>query len=220
MNVLICCEGKRDIGPITSFIKKCAWPITVQVKCETHKSIKRIRKYQNLGKDNSRIAMISKLNAWALIEESGHLGYHQDSDDQNFLSIYNSIKRDFQNIVSKGMKCLPVVPKKTMESWLLSDDRAYPAIPENPPLPEEPEELWGARGDSQSNHPKQYLKRVLQQFTIDDNSISYTQIAEASDLKTIQNRCPESFGRFYADMQSFFTAAPSVSLNPGLSPRR
>ncbi|MDR0718522.1 MAG: DUF4276 family protein [Treponema sp.] len=206
MTILICCEGKRDIGPITSFIKKCAHPVTVQVKCETHKSIKRIRKYQSLGRDNSRINMISKLKILALIEESSHLGYHQDSDDQNFLSVYNSIKRDFQNIVSTGMKYLPVVPKKTMESWLLSDNSAYPSIPKNPPLPEKPEELWSVRGDSQSNHPKQYFKRVLKQFNRDDTSNSYTQIAEASNIEVIRNRCPESFGQFYADMQSFIAA--------------
>jgi hypothetical protein len=205
MNILICCEGKRDIGPIRSFIKKCAWPVTVQVKCETHKSIKRIRKYQSLGRDNSRIDMISKLKIWALLEESGHLGYHQDSDDQNFFSTYNAIKQDFQTIVSKGMIYIPIVPKKTMESWLLSDSFAYPSTPKKPPLPEEPEEIWGAKGDSRGNHPKQYLKRVLQQFNKDDNSHSYTQIAEASDIEILRNRCPESFGRFYADMQSFIT---------------
>jgi hypothetical protein len=37
---------------------------------------------------------------------------------------------------------------------------------------------------------------VLKQFKRDDTSNA--QIAEASDIEVIKNRCPESFGRFYA----------------------
>jgi hypothetical protein len=106
------------------------------------------------------------------------------------------------------MHCLAIVPKEMIESWLLADEKAYPAIPIAPRLPTRPEELWGDKRDKNSNYPYNYFMRVLSQsvlsqFELADNSDTYTEIAEKIDIDVLKNRCRESFGQFYTDMLSF-----------------
>ena len=98
MKVFICCEGVRDIGPLTSFIKRSSNLKSLDVECKTHKSIKGKKLYHQKISDN-RVTMIKKLNILALLEGSNHIGYHQDADNNEFLFVYNAIKNDFINNV-------------------------------------------------------------------------------------------------------------------------
>jgi hypothetical protein len=54
---------------------------------------------------------------------------------------------------------------------------------------------------------KNYLKRNLEQLGLnsDNNRDTYTKIAENTNVEVLKRRCPESFGQFYTDMQSFIT---------------
>ena len=201
MKVIICCEGLNDVGPLTNFVKKSAFLESLEVECEIHKSIaNRIKLYK---KRDTREIMIYKLYVLAKLKDCKHIGYHQDADNNEFLFVYNAIKNDFINNVPNTIKCLPIVPQKTMESWLLSDESAYPNKPKNPSLPINPEDIWGSPRDPGSNHPKKYFIHVLAQFGIVPNRNTYSQIAENTDIEVLKRRCPKSFGQFYEDMQVF-----------------
>jgi len=128
------------------------------------------------------------------------IAYHNDAD-KNYNETYNEIKSEFDKL--NNFRCIAVIPKEMIESWLLADDCAYPSIPENPKLPPKPEEIWGQKDDKNSNYPYNYFVRVLLQFALPDNRDTYTYIAENSDIEVLKQRCPVSFCRFYTDMQAF-----------------
>ncbi|GHU90751.1 hypothetical protein FACS189476_11080 [Spirochaetia bacterium] len=118
--------------------------------------------------------------------------------------VYAGIKIDFSKAVSDNeTRCLAIVPKEMIESWLLADEKAYPSVPTAPRLPANPEELWGDKRNANSNYPYNYFVRVLSQFGLDDDSDTYKEIVEKIDIEVLRNRCKKSFGQFYTDMQSF-----------------
>ena len=201
MKIIVCCEGPNDVGPIICFLKRCVNTKKIDVECETHKSIKNTKIYHNIK--NNRVGMIKKLYALALIKDSNHIGYHQDTDDNEFIDVYDAIKNVFGLVVSKKIKWMPIVPQKTMESWLLSDKKAYQNITRKPSLPSAPEEIWGSFRDPNGNHPKKYFMRIFAQNNILLNRKTYTQIAENTNIEVLKSRCPKSFGQFYTDVQSF-----------------
>jgi hypothetical protein len=94
------------------------------------------------------------------------------------------------------------------ESWLLSDKDAYPSEPHNPALPAKPEETWGIK--ESDNHPKKYLKRVLEQFHQEPSPEVYADIAEKSKLETLGTHCPVSFGQFREDMRDFISVEEKI----------
>jgi hypothetical protein len=159
---------------------------------------------------------IKKLLIQAVLNECNHIAYHQDAGHQGFRIVYNGINEDFEKGMSSeiiGMKHLAIVPKEMTESWLLADERAYPAIPASPRLPTKPEDIWGDKHDFESNYPYNYFKRVLTQFGLDDNRDTYTAVAEKSDIEVLKAKCRVSFGQFYTDMQSFI-AEENGTLTP------
>jgi hypothetical protein len=190
----------------------------IEILCETHTSIrtkkiynKKLFKYLYPDPDKfDRIAYIKKLYTLAVLDNSNYIAYHQDAGHQDFKFVYEGITKDFEDAISNDeIHCLAVVPKEMIESWLLSDEKAYPSIPVSPALPKKPEEIWGDRHNPESNYPKNYFKRILSQYSLEDNHNIYTDIASKSDIETIKNRCPESFNQFCNDMQSFITGEPS-----------
>jgi hypothetical protein len=146
--------------------------------------------------------LIKALAVYALLGESKCIAYHQDADGR-FADVYNTLISEFHSLSEKGFRCLAIVPKEVIESWLLADENAFPSVPNKPKLPPKPEEIWGQRNDPNSNHPYNYFVRVLEQFDMHDNRDTYAQITENTDIEVLKYRCPESFGQFYADMQSF-----------------
>jgi hypothetical protein len=48
-----------------------------------------------------------------------------------------------------------------------------------------------------------WFYRILEQFSLDNSSDTYAQIAENIDIETLKKRCPDSFGQFYTDIQAF-----------------
>jgi hypothetical protein len=212
MKIFVCCEGVSDVGPLTYFIKNTSGKVSLEVICETHSSIKskKVRIYsKKLGKVYNdvekfdRAAYIKKLYALAAIEDCVHIAYHQDSGRQGFRNVYNGVMSDFRANVPEKIKILAIVPKEMTESWLLSDEKSYPFIPDNPKLPASPEECWGDKNDTNSNYPKNLFKRVLKQFNLEPTRDVYAGIAEKINIETLKIRCRESFGQFYTDMQTF-----------------
>jgi hypothetical protein len=135
-----------------------------------------------------------------------HIAYHQDEDNKGLKKIYFQVKEYFLAAEDSGMSCLAIIPQHMTESWLLSDAGAFEKLfsrkPDNPLLPPKPEELWGNKYTD--SHPKEYIKKVLEQYNVSVSPDIFTQIARHSDIEVLRKKCPESFGeKFYKDIQSF-----------------
>ena len=213
MKIIVCCEGSTDVGPITSLMKKCLPLHELDIDCRTHSELRKTtllkselpRGYNRESKRINRIAYIRRLWHVANTSKSKHVGLHQDLGHQDFQKVYQDIHKDFNVVLPSSVKRVSIVPKEMTESWLLADENAYPSIPDEPKLPAKPEEIWGQKSDHQSNYPKNYFFRVLEQFRLSVNHDTYAEIAEKTDIEILKRCCPKSFGQFYADIQSFIT---------------
>jgi hypothetical protein len=136
-----------------------------------------------------------------------HIAYHQDAGHDGFREIYTATKEAFISAgVPVDVKSIAIIPKEMTESWLLADISAINSLGDglhHVSMSPNPESLWGDEDDPASNYPKNYLKRQLEQLDMEADSKIYTEIAENIDIEVLKRRCPESFGQFYTDMQSF-----------------
>jgi len=201
--IYIHCEGVTDYAVIPVLMKKIL-KMDLCIKWVGRDDLKKVKTHR---KSNIAISghykLIKALATHSLLCGSKYIAYHQDADGK-FTEVYNAIISEFRSLQENGFFCLAIVPKETIESWLLSDDSAYPSIPNNPKLPSKPEEIWGLKNNAGSNHPYNYFVRVLAQFELPDNRDTYAQIAEKSCIEILKRRCPESFDKFHADTQSLF----------------
>ena len=203
MTIYLHCEGVTDYAVIPALIKKIynSQKINIQwIKRDILKNFRMHRKRDIIISGHYK--NIKALAVYSLQNGSKYIAYHQDADT-HYTEVYNAIISEFKPLMGNGFFCLAIVPKETIESWLLADDNAYPAIPCEPKLPSKPEEIWGQKSNTNSNHPYNYFVRVLAQFRLTDNRDVYAQIAENSCIEVLKNRCPKSFGQFYDDVQSF-----------------
>ena len=215
MKIMVCCEGPTDIGPITAFMKKCVPAVKLDIDCKSHSDLRKTtllkselpRGFIKEGKRINRIAYIRRLWHEANKAKCDHIGLHQDLDHQKAEKIYHDVHEEFNSIIPSSIKRIAIVPKEMTESWLLADENAYPAIPNEPKLPSKPEELWGQKSNPQSDHPYNYFVRVLAQFRLSDNREVYAQIAEKIDIEVLRKCCPFSFEKFCMDMHYFIAEA-------------
>jgi len=196
------CEGVTDYAVIPVLMKKVLKTHDLDVKWVKRDVLKKVKTHRKSNiKISGHYKLVKALATYSLLNGSKYIAYHQDADGK-FTEVYNAIISEFRLLQENDFFCLAIVPKETIESWLLSDDSAYPSIPYDPKLPSKPEEIWGLRNDA--NHPYNYLVRVLAQFGLPDNRETYAQIAEKTGVEALKRRCPESFGKFYSDTQSIF----------------
>jgi hypothetical protein len=203
MTVYLHCEGVTDYAVIPLLIKKAGKKSNLEIQWVKRNELKEVKTHRK--SDIVISGHYKKIKALAVIamrNGSNHIAYHQDADGR-YIDVLRAIKSEFDEL--SGFCCLAVVPKEMIESWLLSDENAYPLAPDDPALPPNPEELWGQKSDPDSNHPYNYFVRVLTQFRLADNRDTYAEIAENTGIEVLKRRCPESFGQFYTDMQSFIT---------------
>lgn len=100
-----------------------------------------------------------------------------------------------------------MMPIRMIENWLLADANAFKEMfgefPTKPKLPKEPEFIWGDEQDRKSSHPKNYLRRVLEQFGETSHTEIFKEIAENIEIETIIVTCSNSFQPFYEELQRF-----------------
>jgi hypothetical protein len=218
MKVFCVCEGVTDVDPLQVLMQKCTPDSDLKISIYTHVEIKGMKikvhhKDKSAADENKKLSRklyIKKLYALAIMEHSCHIAYHQDAGRQGFNMVYTGIKNDFLKAVSNTKtRWLAIVPKEMIESWLLADVKALnslknisedlPSVNQSP----NPEGLWGKKEDLNSDYPKNYLTRDLNKLGRDADSATYKEIAEKCNINILKKRCPESFGQFYCDMQSF-----------------
>jgi hypothetical protein len=100
-----------------------------------------------------------------------------------------------------GIKGIPMLPIRMIENWLLGDEDAYTISfgrkPHSPKLPKKPEFIWGSKYDINSDYPKHYLKRVLNQYNELIETTNYINIMENINIDRLKETCSYSFGKFY-----------------------
>jgi hypothetical protein len=201
MIVYLCCEGVTDYAAIPPLMKKAADTLEMDIHWIKKSDLKKVIIHR---KKNVAISAHSKrIKSLAFVAEKdgvNFIAYHSDAD-KKYSETYGEIKAEFDKL--SNFHCAAIVPKEMTESWLLADDGAYPSMPENPKLPPKPEEIWGQKNDTNSNHPYNYFVRVLFQFKLSDDRDTYARIAENTNIEILKRRCPISFGQFCTDMQSF-----------------
>jgi len=205
MTIYLYCEGVTDYVVIPNFMKRVSIIPDLDVQWIKRDTLKNVRTHR---KSNVRITshykLIKALATFSFLQGGKYIAYHQDADGK-YLETYKSIINEFKSLKESGFHCLAIVPKEMIESWLLADENAYSAVPDNPKLPSSPEEIWGQKKDKTSNHPYNYFVRVLAQFSLPDNRNTYAQIAEKTKIEVLRHSCPESFGQFCKDMRVFGT---------------
>jgi hypothetical protein len=99
-----------------------------------------------------------------------------------------------------GIVCIPMVPARMIECWLMADRDSYIAAfgraPQNPPLPSAPELVWGDKENPRSDYPKHVLKRILAQFGVESSTESMKELAEGCNPTTLRKTCPISYPYF------------------------
>lgn len=190
-------------GALQVLIRNCIDGPAPEIVCASHKDVKSFQLFPKERRLSPNEAMRRKYTRYAKSKECTGIARHMDADKEGFSKRYEFIVDLLSEARDQGMKCVPIVPTRMLESWLLADEGSFPSPPTNPTLPEKPEQIWGAKKDTSSNYPKHYLGRVLAQFHMKPNRVTFAELAGNASVKTLRQKCPESFERFYNDVQCF-----------------
>jgi len=206
MVVYFYCEGPTDYVVISQLIRKLQGRVIVDLQWKKKDELKKqlyLRKNNVSSLGNYRF--ITALYSLASRDVIKNIALHQDAD-RHFRERCNAISEEFEPLRNKGFNCLAIIPKEMIESWLLADVTAINSLGDGTnPVNQSPnpETLWGDKDDPNSNYPKNYLRRNLEELELENNRDTYAVIAKNIDIEVLKRRCPESFGQFYTDMQSF-----------------
>lgn len=123
---------------------------------------------------------------------------------RKYASVLSDIQEG-QQLISDEMPNLifiSMIPVRILECWLLGDKDGFENIgftPE-PNLPINPEFLWGDQSNPESNYPKHYLKRVLENGGWQDSTETYKLIIDNNDFENLSKNCSLSFKPFYEEI--------------------
>lgn len=207
-------------GPVQSIIRRSVQvEVDIEFTCATKKDVKKVRiqrtsaKLKGHGVKAYQLCVIaSELgdidNIVCYVDADRDPGSSKSAQDakKRVDYIYNEINMGFaQFSATRSDSSFPMIPLKMIESWLLADEIAFTACfekpPTNPPLPRQPELIWGDENDPTSDHPKNYLKRVLEQYGKQGTIELFICIAKNMATDILRRKCPISFEPFYQDVQ-------------------
>jgi hypothetical protein len=204
MTIYLHCEGPTDNAVIPLLMKKASDRSDLDIKIILRAELKNMRTHRKGGiVISGHYKMIAALAVVADKNDSKYIAYHQDAD-RHYDNVYKEIKAEFDKL--NRFRCLAIVPKEMIESWLLADISAINALGTVPiDQSPNPETLWGEKNNPCSNYPKNYLRQILEKLGLEDNRDTFANIAKNADIEVLKRRCPKSFGQFYTDIQSFIT---------------
>lgn len=111
--------------------------------------------------------------------------------------------KDFLITKNPQIKFVPMIPVRILECWLLGDKDGLEysgCSPQNPSLPKEPELVWGDKQNPESDYPKYYLKRILENGGLTAETETYRNIVYNNNFQNLNKNCPISFSLFYNKM--------------------
>lgn len=143
-----------------------------------------------------------------LDKQSGHRASENEAK-RALRDAIEQVDQAFEYIESAyQVKCTAMIPMRMLENWLLADAEAFRTAfgskPSRPALPNRPEFIWGDEQDRQSDHPKNYLQRVLNQYGKESTTENFILIAEASQVATLKSQCSNSFAPFAERLEILF----------------
>lgn len=176
----------------------------------------RYRKYQIRG-------VAKKL--WRFVKKYGKnsdfdlLIFFSDTDkstgtrasEKEALKKYNDVVSNIEtggNLITDVMpdiKFIPMIPLRILECWLLGDAAGFQNLgcqTKSKTLPPKPEFVWGSRSNPNSNYPKNYLKRVLENCNLNNDTETFCALVENQDFESLSQTCPISFRPFFDEMVS------------------
>ena len=190
-------KGEWCSGSIISILKKCAEEMNIDLdidyvekrfvdgKDKIKLAARHLRKVEGKGIPALRFSMYAIKN-----------GYTEGI-------FYCDTVNGLQAAESTVWRGIPMISLKMIENWLLADKESYRkcfgAAPSNPSLPSKPELIWGEKNNLSSDYPKNYIKRVLEQYYQKPGREIYRNIADEVSIETLRKKCPISFCRFYED---------------------
>lgn len=230
--VLLCGEGPTDYGnpkygsneweegPVQSIIRKSVnGDIEFAYASKEDVKGKRIQRRTGVkvighGAKSFKLCMIAEdrgdidnIVCYVDADREHGSGKSELESKKRLQEVYSQISNGFQQFSdARSQSSIPMVPLKMIESWLLADEHAFAQCfgkpPANPSLPGQPELIWGNENDPTSDHPKNYLKRVLEQYNHQGNRETFKSIAEEIEIDVLRRRCPMSFDLFYRDVKA------------------
>jgi hypothetical protein len=200
MTVYLHCEGITDYAVIPVLMKKASNMPNMDIR-NLNDKVKEFKTHRKKPNELLGYKLIKNFATFYSQNDSKYIAYHQDADGK-YSDVYNAIISNFEPLKEKDFRCLAIVPKEMIESWLLADVTAINALGDGTihvnqsPDPES------------FNNPKEYLKRNLEELGVktDEHNIpiAFAQIAKnINNIEVLKNRCKVSFGQFYTDMQTF-----------------
>ena len=127
MIIFLRCEGDNDYAVIPHFIRRVSNIQNLEIQWIKNDVLKKFKTHR---KSNivitSHYKLIKALAAFALSKNSKCIAIHQDADGK-YAEVYASIVSEFQ-LLSKDFRCLAIVPKEMIESWLLADITAINSL--------------------------------------------------------------------------------------------
>jgi hypothetical protein len=136
----------------------------------------------------------------------------QKATEKEAISKYNSILEHLEEgkklltEVMPDLQFIPMIPVRILECWLLGDNDGFENIgcsPQNPNLPKQAELLWGEDQNPDSNYPKHYLKRILENGGFPNDTATYRNVVFNNNFQNLYQNCPISFPLFYNKMEGF-----------------
>lgn len=228
--VLLCGEGPTDYGrqkygsteweegPVQSIIRRSVLA-DIEFTNATKNDVRKVRiqrtsaKLKGHGVKAYQLCVIARQlgdidNIVCYVDADRDQGSSKSARDakKRVQDIYNEIQMGFEQFsAARSESSFPMIPLKMIESWLLADEIGFTACfgkpPTSPPLPRQPELIWGDENVPTSDHPKNYLKRVLEQYGERGTIEIFISIAENMRIDELRERCPLSFELFYQDVQ-------------------
>lgn len=215
-------KGEWCSGSIISILKKCAEEMNIDLdidyvekrfvdgKDKIKLAARHLRKVEGKGIPALRFSMHAIENGYTegifyCDTDKVMSGSQKDETHcrKHFEKIHSDVVNGLQAAESTVWRGIPMISLKMIENWLLADKESYRkcfgAAPSNPSLPSKPELIWGEKNNLSSDYPKNYIKRVLEQYYQKPGREIYRNIADEVSIETLRKKCPISFCRFYED---------------------
>lgn len=223
-------NGKWCPGSIIYILHKCAEEMDVELKIEyvekkfidgrnkVRLAARHLRKVDGKGIPALRFSMYAIENGYTkgvfyCDTDKAATGSQKDERTcrKHYEKVHLDVTRGLQSTGIDFWRGVPMISLKMIENWLLSDEEAYRRCfgsePKRVKLPSKPELIWGEKSNLSSDYPKNYIKRVLEQYHEEADREIYADIAEETSIHTLKEKCPISFAKFYEEFMELCVSA-------------
>lgn len=204
MKILLCAEGPNDFGRVGQE----GW---LQAVLKQALSPRRSISFQRIMRNELFAITKPRLKGHGSKAQAAHLlarrencdavVFMADSDTKSvrdWRKKYKLLVEGFDTNIRRPV-AIACFPKSSSESWLLSDVEAWSVLglADGQSLPRRPEDLWGARRDPASNHPKNVFSRVCELAGQGNTSETRYEVAIGTRLTVLESQCSVSFPPFH-----------------------